>query len=104
MTSPVTNEAIARGTITLRATDSIPRSARRSWFLLAVVRHREPVAVTARISFPEPTGEAVAHSTQRPRCSPTSAAHRQPRSEEHTSELQSRLHLVCRLLLEKKKK
>src|SRR2546429_3036030 len=36
------------------------------------------------------------------------AAERNPaqfqRSEEHTSELQSRLHLVCRLLLEKKKK
>src|SRR2546422_8302744 len=34
------------------------------------------------------------------------ALRRQPmrRSEEHTSELQSRLHLVCRLLLEKKKK
>src|SRR2546422_5361025 len=29
---------------------------------------------------------------------------RRCRSEEHTSELQSRLHLVCRLLLEKKKK
>src|SRR2546422_4974304 len=29
---------------------------------------------------------------------------RATRSEEHTSELQSRLHLVCRLLLEKKKK
>src|SRR3989449_2163662 len=29
---------------------------------------------------------------------------RETRSEEHTSELQSRLHLVCRLLLEKKKK
>src|SRR2546422_6080614 len=29
---------------------------------------------------------------------------RDARSEEHTSELQSRLHLVCRLLLEKKKK
>src|SRR5437870_11032611 len=28
---------------------------------------------------------------------------REPRSEEHTSELQSRGHLVCRLLLEKKK-
>src|SRR5438309_11899928 len=28
----------------------------------------------------------------------------QPRSEEHTSELQSQFHLVCRLLLEKKKK
>src|SRR2546422_4617100 len=32
------------------------------------------------------------------------AAKTTPRSEEHTSELQSRLHLVCRLLLEKKKK
>src|SRR3989449_6130925 len=31
-------------------------------------------------------------------------AHGALRSEEHTSELQSRLHLVCRLLLEKKKK
>src|SRR2546429_1039533 len=37
---------------------------------------------------------------------PSYAAHRTicERSEEHTSELQSRLHLVCRLLLEKKKK
>src|SRR5438876_9856201 len=30
-------------------------------------------------------------------------AHRAARSEEHTSELQSPVHLVCRLLLEKKK-
>src|SRR5438309_3407817 len=30
--------------------------------------------------------------------------HRGSRSEEHTSELQSQFHLVCRLLLEKKKK
>src|SRR5687768_18213120 len=36
-------------------------------------------------------------------CCPAAAA-TLPRSEEHTSELQSRLHLVCRLLLEKKKK
>src|SRR2546422_2951235 len=35
---------------------------------------------------------------------PLSASFEQRRSEEHTSELQSRLHLVCRLLLEKKKK
>src|SRR5258707_5660548 len=34
----------------------------------------------------------------------TSARRRQDRSEEHTSELQSRQYLVCRLLLEKKKK
>src|SRR5690554_7704677 len=33
-----------------------------------------------------------------------SKATARPRSEEHTSELQSRPHLVCRLLLEKKKK
>src|SRR2546422_7060102 len=32
------------------------------------------------------------------------ASRQRVRSEEHTSELQSRLHLVCRLLLEKKKK
>src|SRR2546422_5681868 len=36
-----------------------------------------------------------------PMAAPTEAT---TRSEEHTSELQSRLHLVCRLLLEKKKK
>src|SRR2546422_4376176 len=41
------------------------------------------------------------------RCAAAAARRRRPsrdRSEEHTSELQSRLHLVCRLLLEKKKK
>src|SRR5687768_13868432 len=35
---------------------------------------------------------------------PAADSKRHSRSEEHTSELQSRLHLVCRLLLEKKKK
>src|SRR5690242_21315444 len=34
---------------------------------------------------------------------PRARALRQPRSEEHTSELQSHVNLVCRLLLEKKK-
>src|SRR5256884_6111322 len=34
---------------------------------------------------------------------PEAASFTEIRSEEHTSELQSRLHLVCRLLLEKKK-
>src|SRR5690348_17853539 len=42
------------------------------------------------------------------RCRSTPSAHLpercRPRSEEHTSELQSPVHLVCRLLLEKKKK
>src|SRR5690348_17398162 len=35
---------------------------------------------------------------------PGEQAQREHRSEEHTSELQSPVHLVCRLLLEKKKK
>src|SRR5215208_8317907 len=35
---------------------------------------------------------------------PSTTGSRRSRSEEHTSELQSRGHLVCRLLLEKKKK
>src|SRR5258707_7785401 len=44
-------------------------------------------------------------SRARPRLAPASApiASSMPRSEEHTSELQSRQYLVCRLLLEKKK-
>src|SRR3712207_8123142 len=37
------------------------------------------------------------------RCAAASAASAASRSEEHTSELQSRQYLVCRLLLEKKK-
>src|SRR2546422_2882362 len=64
-------------------------------------------------------GGVVEHARQGPRCPeelpgvghPESHAQHGARplapavrSEEHTSELQSRLHLVCRLLLEKKKK
>src|SRR3712207_9397480 len=45
---------------------------------------------------------------RRPRAAPAASGQdhgqRGPRSEEHTSELQSRQYLVCRLLLEKKKK
>src|SRR2546429_5052132 len=48
----------------------------------------------------------AAHFAPRPagNAQPRWPALRRKRSEEHTSELQSRLHLVCRLLLEKKKK
>src|SRR2546429_3082134 len=48
-------------------------------------------AVATKQSFPQLVS-AIGTVTARP-----------GRSEEHTSELQSRLHLVCRLLLEKKK-
>src|SRR2546429_1039598 len=48
----------------------------------------------ATIDFDKKRGEWVCRKTSLPS---------NKRSEEHTSELQSRLHLVCRLLLEKKK-
>src|SRR2546422_7805792 len=44
------------------------------------------------------------HQLRRSRKEPAAPQADVSRSEEHTSELQSRLHLVCRLLLEKKKK
>src|SRR2546427_8535321 len=51
---------------------------------------------------------AVPEARKRPRWNPPSSAltrrQRPRRSEEHTSELQSQSNLVCRLLLEKKKK
>src|SRR2546422_5231346 len=52
----------------------------------------------ARASTPDNRFQVLAHGSTRFRNSGND------RSEEHTSELQSRLHLVCRLLLEKKKK
>src|SRR5438105_10919154 len=48
------------------------------------------------------TNTSQASSGRRTRCRPALVSAR-PRSEEHTSELQSRVDLVCRLLLEKKK-
>src|SRR2546422_8371845 len=58
------------------------------------------VATTASVVF------GVAPNGAPPAARYASASANSPsgRSEEHTSELQSRLHLVCRLLLEKKKK
>src|SRR3712207_8480913 len=53
-----------------------------------------------------PKSPAVQRPTasRRPSADITRSRHRPSRSEEHTSELQSRQYLVCRLLLEKKKK
>src|SRR5687768_18341992 len=50
-----------------------------------------------------PTSEQGPPLSHFPAPAAQSAVGRLARSEEHTSELQSRLHLVCRLLLEKKK-
>src|SRR5437762_9228172 len=92
--------------------ESAPASAAREISSTAVRRH------------PAPSAKAIPESAIAPGCAPTirarpknatmaAAAPRQPslsmpisdpRSEEHTSELQSPMYLVCRLLLEKKKR
>src|SRR2546429_5169815 len=61
------------------------------------VQHRLSLAAGCRMDTTDP---------DLPGAVPPSAVHGRcrHRSEEHTSELQSRLHLVCRLLLEKKNK
>src|SRR2546422_3388526 len=59
--------------------------------------HRE-----RRLPLTQEVGTALASYLRHGR--PVSTRRQVFRSEEHTSELQSRLHLVCRLLLEKKKK
>src|SRR5690606_39851548 len=59
-------------------------------------RHQPPSAPEAS----EQAGDAVLRLRRRP--IPAQGGHPLVRSEEHTSELQSRENLVCRLLLEKK--
>src|ERR1035441_10893289 len=51
-----------------------------------------------------PPHQGHTKATPKPHQSHTKATPKPTRSEEHTSELQSLRHLVCRLLLEKKKK
>src|SRR5256884_975804 len=81
------------------------RSSRFRW-TSAVVRVSFSAALTTFANFPKPSCMSPCHNAAARR----DAAERVSqvcfgfqRSEEHTSELQSRLHLVCRLLLEKKK-
>src|SRR5687768_18337892 len=78
----------------------------RSWalgcaaFLATWFARWRRVQAVARRATPLTTGKEVRALR---RLAPLHRANSLPRSEEHTSELQSRLHLVCRLLLEKKK-
>src|SRR5216684_7898437 len=58
-----------------------------------------PYTTLFRSRTPGASGRSTRHQPRQ-----SQRAGRFARSEEHTSELQSRLHLVCRLLLEKKKK
>src|SRR5438309_9222568 len=69
--------------------------------IIATWLARATFASVARSPVPRITFMCVVpHAARKARTSSYSAS----RSEEHTSELQSQFHLVCRLLLEKKKK
>src|SRR3989449_3781244 len=79
-----------------------------SLFLSRLHRSLSSTTLSAQQAAPTAAGNA-ARSPARGRREvnvgqPTPKESTMRRSEEHTSELQSRLHLVCRLLLEKKKK
>src|SRR5690606_41526575 len=74
-------------------------------------RNAHPPIHTALLAWPPPSGRPrrasmethhESNSDTRARCA-GGGLHAAARSEEHTSELQSRENLVCRLLLEKKK-
>src|SRR3712207_7909080 len=70
----------------------------------SVPRPSSPLSAKASTERPCLAPDRVHH---RPHAGPSRALRRSPRvrrSEEHTSELQSRQYLVCRLLLEKKNK
>src|SRR5215813_14413830 len=74
----------------------IRRPPRSTLFPYTTLFRSSPRPPSGKASMYRATSSAASSSTACPLpC---------PRSEEHTSELQSRPHLVCRLLLEKKKK
>src|SRR5260370_30011707 len=77
----------------------------RSTHVYVVEPKNGGLLVTAsRRTFGELVRQTDAHRGVHSSGGPHLVCHSKPRSEEHTSELQSHLNLVCRLLLEKKKK
>src|SRR6266436_6798596 len=78
-----------------------------SFFFYCGGDHRDLHSFPTRRSSDLRPSESCTRNSPRSRTTPywsPSSGKSTLRSEEHTSELQSRLHLVCRLLLEKKKK
>src|SRR2546429_814736 len=86
------NDTATTEIYTLSLHDALPISAAQTQYTKATLDHCTGPSL----------GKATELSAEIGR--PPSSSSNDKRSEEHTSELQSRLHLVCRLLLEKKKK
>src|SRR2546429_5282672 len=91
--------------MTVAATTAIRIPGRRGLLFSKSIRTRVPAPIASAVMFtfplrilstiPQTWRNGPFAVTEKPKSFGT-------RSEEHTSELQSRLHLVCRLLLEKK--
>src|SRR2546429_2710053 len=86
-------------------TCTFPASRARRKPIASATAPPAPVSISSNTKVgAEPRSASTTFSASRKRASspPDATFISGPRSEEHTSELQSRLHLVCRLLLEKK--
>src|SRR6478672_12984002 len=82
---------------------SLTGSAICCFFFLMLRRPPRSTLFPYTTLFRSQSATASGRSSSRPSGEETSGTERRLRSEEHTSELQSRSDLVCRLLLEKKK-
>src|SRR2546422_2838255 len=103
LTSASTEGQVASGFRFEVVATSIPRPAQLALTAsgrLVVLSHGWRGDAAAEIFWLDPRGALPVNASVAPRVVIPFA---EGRSEEHTSELQSRLHLVCRLLLEKKK-
>src|SRR3712207_9112970 len=87
------NDTATTEIYTLSLHDALPISSRPRWSaaMLSTTPTSQRSKARPRLRMPPRAVSSTANSTS-------------GRSEEHTSELQSRQYLVCRLLLEKKKK
>src|SRR5258708_21954708 len=94
------NDTATTEIYTLSLHDALPIYLRPEWFIAA-----DTVGITAGTSTPDEVIDRVDQHIRAlaAKAKPLCASREAERSEEHTSELQSPDHLVCRLLLEKKK-
>src|SRR5262249_62375288 len=96
--------ARAAGVLRLRYSTFLPGCRSRVFFFFNDTAPPEIYTLSLHDALPISASRSTTSSTPEARCGSPSTARGASRSEEHTSELQSLTNLVCRLLLEKKKK
>src|SRR3989449_4844385 len=82
----------------------IRRPPRSTLFPYTTLFRSPPGIYKVMVTVRDRSGPAASHQDRTDTVPRFAGQGTSARSEEHTSELQSRLHLVCRLLLEKKKR